>query len=229
RARVRLRVDGESVRFAVEIPMRGDLALWDEFNPALYEVEAGLSASAGRYADQRVERFGMRQMTTDGKRLLLNGRPVFLRGNLECCIFPGTGYPPPDVESWARLYATARSYGLNHLRFHSYCPPEAAFTAADEAGFLLEVALPVWNINIGRDPGRDGFLRAEGQRIQDAYGNHPSFVMLALGNELQGDWDFMNALTEELRQRDPRRLYATHADHTRYRPEVASEFFIAHD
>lgn len=227
RARQRLEVAGESATFEALVPLRGEVALWDEFDPALYEMNVTLRAGNGRYLDQRLELFGMRQMSTEGKQLLLNGRPVFLRGNLECCIFPNTGYPPPDIQSWAQLYATARSYGLNHLRFHSYCPPEAAFVAADESGFLLEVELPVWNSNIGRDPARDEFMREEGQQIQDTYGNHPSFVMLALGNELQGDWTFMNALTEELRRRDPRRLYATHADHTRYRPEVASEFFIA--
>lgn len=218
---------GATRSFSVTVPLPAPVAHWDEFQPALYEAEATLSSAGGRYVDRRVEIFGMRQIAADGKRLLLNGRPVFLRGTLECCIFPQTGYPPTDVASWSRLYEIARSYGLNHFRFHSYCPPEAAFVAADRAGFLLEVELPVWNDNIGRVPDRDAFMRAEGERIQDAYGNHPSFAMLAMGNELQGDWSFINALTEHLEQRDPRRLYTTHADHVRYRPEPASEFFIA--
>jgi hypothetical protein len=173
-----------------------------------------------------VETFGLRQISHRGNQLLLNDRPIFLRGNLECCIFPRTGYPPTDVAEWTRIYAIARSYGLNHFRFHSYCPPEAAFAAADRAGFLLHVELPFWVHDVGRVPARDAFMRAEGERIQDVYGNHPSFVMLALGNELQGDFAFMNALTNDLKRRDPRRLYTTHADYTRLKPEPSGDYYV---
>jgi hypothetical protein len=226
RASRRLGPVEEELPFSVTIPLGGEGVLWSEFDPALYEARATLRAVGTRFLDRRVETFGLRRIHTDGQRLLLNERPIFLRGNLECCIFPKTGHPPTDVESWARLFRIAHSHGLNHFRFHSYVPPEAAFIAADQAGFLVEVELPVWNSNIGRVPPRDAFLRAEGIRVQDAYGNHPSFVMMALGNELQGDWDFMNTLVEELKARDPRRLYTTHADHVRFRPEPSSDFYI---
>ncbi len=201
-------------------------ALWDEFDPSLYAAQLSLSTADGQYNDAHAETFGLRSMSHRGNQLFLNDRPAFLRGNLECCIFPRTGYPPTDVEEWTRIYAIARSYGLNHFRFHSYCPPDAAFVAADRAGFLLHIELPFWVHNVGRVPQRDAFMRAEGERIQDTYGNHPSFVMLALGNELQGDFDFMNALTNDLKQRDPRRLYTTHADYTRLKPEPSGDFYV---
>jgi hypothetical protein len=200
--------------------------LWDEFDPSLYEAHLSLTSQNGEHSDARTETFGLREIGHRGNQLLLNDRPIFLRGNLECCIFPRTGHPPTDVAEWTRIYAIARSYGLNHFRFHSYCPPDAAFIAADRAGFLLHVELPFWVQNVGRAPARDAFMRAEGERIQDAYGNHPSFVMLALGNELNGDFTFMNALTTDLRQRDPRRLYTTHADHIRLRPEPSADYYV---
>ena len=226
--RVASRVAGASERQVVELTaeLGPSAALWDEFDPTLYEAHLSLATADGQYTDSRAETFGLRRIGHRGNQLLLNERPIFLRGNLECCIFPRTGYPPADVAEWARIYAIARSYGLNHFRFHSYCPPEAAFVAADQAGFLLHVELPFWVHDVGRVPARDAFMRAEGERIQDVYGNHPSFVMLALGNELQGDFGFMNRLTDDLKRRDPRRLYTTHADHTRLKPEPSGDYYV---
>jgi hypothetical protein len=227
-ARVARPITAASDRQVVELTaeLGRSAALWDEFDPGLYEAQLSLATKDGRYTDAHADTFGLRLIGHRDNQLLLNDRPIFLRGNLECCIFPRTGYPPTEVEEWTRIYAIARSYGLNHFRFHSYCPPEAAFVAADRAGFLLHVELPFWVHDVGRVPARDDFMRAEGERIQDAYGNHPSFVMLALGNELQGDFDFMNRLTNDLRRRDPRRLYTTHADYTRLRPEPSGDYYV---
>lgn len=213
-------------RFESVVELSGDFAAWDPLDPALYVLEATLVAGNGRYSSRRVETFGMREIAADGRRILLNGRPIFLRGTLECCIFPETGYPPTDVASWARLFAVARTHGLNHFRFHSWCPPEAAFAAADRAGFLLHVETPVWAFRVGRTPDLDAFMRAEAERMQDTYGNHPSFAMMALGNELDGDWSYIDATVAALRRRDPRRLYTSHADHTRFRPEPSAQYYV---
>jgi hypothetical protein len=227
-ARATSSVTGSNERQVVELTaaLGRSAARWDEFDPRLYEAHVSLASRDGRYTDACAETFGLREISHRGNQLLLNERPIFLRGNLECCIFPRTGHPPTEVAEWARIYTIARSYGFNHFRFHSYCPPEAAFIAADQAGFLLHVELPFWVHDVGRVPARDAFMRAEGERIQDAYGNHPSFVMLALGNELQGDFTFMNRLTDDLKRRDPRRLYTTHADYTRLKPEPSGDYYV---
>jgi hypothetical protein len=226
--RVATAVTGASERQVIELTaeLGRSAALWDEFDPKLYEAHISLATTDGRYTDAQMETFGLREISHRGNQLLLNERPIFLRGNLECCIFPRTGHPPTEVAEWTRIYAIARSYGLNHFRFHSYCPPEAAFVAADRAGFLLHIELPFWVHDVGRVPTRDAFMRAEGERIQDVYGNHPSFVMLALGNELQGDFTFMNQLTNDLKHRDPRRLYTTHADYSRLKPEPSGDYYV---
>ena len=116
----------------------------------------------------------------------MNGRPIFLRGTLECAIFPLTGYPPCDVAAWQRIYRIMKSYGLNHMRFHSWCPPEAAFAAADIEGIIVQAEGPQANIPAGADPQRDAFIEQEYQRIVDTYGNHPSFCLMTLGNEFGG-------------------------------------------
>lgn len=219
---------GEEASFEMTVSLGGDVVTWDEFTPNLYRAEVRLRADDGAYAHHYETTFGMREIGTDGTQFVMNDRPVYLRGTLECCIFPKTGYPPTDAAGWMDLFETAQSYGLNHFRFHSWCPPEAAFRAADRMGFLLHVETPVWAHNVGEDPERDQFMVTEGKRIQDAYGNHPSFTMMALGNELEGNWSMINDMVQTLKERDSRRLYTSHADHNRMRPEPESEYYITH-
>ncbi|HQK95676.1 MAG TPA: hypothetical protein PLD23_19415, partial [Armatimonadota bacterium] len=190
------------------LPLGAAMRRWDEFSPSRYELVATLRLPDGA-SDERRVRFGMRDLEVRGGRLVLNGRPAFLRGTLECCVFPLTGYPPTDVESWLRIFRIARSYGLNHMRFHSWCPPEAAFEAADRMGFLLHIEAPQWTFDVGQDPPRDEFIRQEVMRILDAYGNHPSFGMLCMGNELTGDVSFLQTLVLLGREHDPRHLYTS--------------------
>jgi len=210
-----------TVELAVSIP---EARPWDEYQPSLYNLS--LALTAGRYRDRRELAIGLRRIATRGTQFTLNGRPVFLRGTLECNIFPLTGYPSTKVEDWQRIFRIARSYGLNAIRFHSYCPPEAAFLAADREGFLLHVELPVWSKAVGKDAALDDYMRAEGFRILKTYGNHPSFTMLSLGNELQGDFKFMDALVAEFKQADPRRLYTFSSDHVRRAPGPTSDYYV---
>jgi hypothetical protein len=207
--------------FEVAVPVPG-ARRWDEWDGAVYTMSLD-------FADDRKQiDFGLREIGTRGTQFVLNGRPIFIRGTLECAIWPLTGYAPADVESWERVFRIARSYGMNAFRFHSYTPPEAAFVAADRAGFLLQVELPVWSHNVGRDAVRDEFMRAEGYRILREYGNHPSFTMLCMGNELRGDDKFIDALVAEFKAADGRRLYTFSADHRRRAPGPTSDFYETH-
>jgi beta-galactosidase len=197
---------------AVEVEVTlGDAApLWDEFEPALQRLRVRLTG--GRADDEREVVFGLREIGVDGTQFLLNGRRIFLRGTHEGCSFPLTGHPPTDVESWRRIYRIARAHGLNHMRFHSWCPPEAAFVAADELGFYLQPECSIWAREATRiDPGSPllAWLDAETARMAKAYGNHPSFVFLSHGNEPSVGWtESLSAWVARWKERDPRRLYA---------------------
>lgn len=194
---------------SAELPMGDDARLWDEFSPALYDLTATLSAEQGgtKSADVRSTRFGMRKFGSQGTQFTMNGRPVFLRGTLECGIFPLTGYPPTDVPEWRRIYRIIKSYGLNHIRFHSWCPPEAAFSAADIEGVMVQAEGPQANIDAGADPRRDAFIEREFLRMVRAYGNHPSFCLMTLGNEYGGPDALLSRWVETLKREDPRHLY----------------------
>lgn len=198
------KVDGNELSFDYPLP---DPVLWDEFNPALYKATAILTGD--NLADEAIETFGMRRLTNDDAQLQVNGRRIFLRGTLECCIFPLKGYPPTDEAEWEKVFNAARNYGLNHIRFHSWCPPEAAFNVADRMGLYVQVELPVWSVTLGDDPSVFSFLYDEGRRIMSEYGNHPSFCFWSMGNELQRDFQALDSLMMTLKREDPRHLYTT--------------------
>ena len=184
--------------------------LWSEFSPGTYEVTARLQAQAGsgQFSDECKESFGMREFSTRGTQFTINGRTTFLRGKHDGCVFPLTGYAPMDVASWTRYFEICRAYGLNHIRFHSWCPPEAAFEAADSAGFYLQPELPNSGNDLSVELERRNYSLAEGHRILKAFGNHPSFVMFALGNEHSGGRATRAEMVSEFRNLDPRHLYA---------------------
>ena len=184
---VKVMTESDLQQLVVEYKMKNP-ELWSEFNPAFYSMDVSLEEDKS-IIDRHSENFGMREFKTNGRRFEINGTPVFLRGTTECCIFPLTGYPPSDVESWMKVLRICRDYGMNHIRFHSYCPPEAAFIAADRVGIYFHVEGPSWanqGSSIGSGGPLDQYIYDECNRIINEYGNHPSFCMLAYGNEPSG-------------------------------------------
>jgi hypothetical protein len=197
-----------------------EAALWDEFAPNLYELTAALSSGPGpsRHSppDTRHLFFGLRDFAVRGAQFAINGRPAFIRGTLDCCIFPKTGHPPTDVAEWKRIVGVAKAHGLNLIRFHSWCPPEAAFVAADELGFYLHVEASSWANNtttLGDGKPVDAWTYAETDRILRHYGNHPSFVLMVQGNEPGGKNHkaYLAKWVEHYAARDPRRLWTSAA------------------
>ena len=195
--------------FESEYHLGDSVALWDEFVPDLYTLTATLDGKS----DPRTVTFGMREVSANGRQLLINGRPLFIRGTLECAIFPRTGNPPTDVASWKRIITTARDHGLNLFRFHSWCPPEAAFIAGDELGFYFQVEAATWpnqSTTLGDGKLIDRWIMEETDRILHAYGNHPSFFLFSSCNEPGGEHAaaFLSGWISHSRQLDPRHLYA---------------------
>lgn len=149
-----------------------EMKLWDEFSPFLYEIKATLTTDST--TDERTVRFGMREVERGAHHVRLNGRDIHLRGALDCCVFPRTGYPAMQPDEWRRIFSTIKEYGMNHVRFLSWCPPEAAFEAADEVGFYLQAELPMWIKDVGKYPARRDFFEKELYAVLEEYGNHSS-------------------------------------------------------
>ena len=194
-------IDGESH----EVSLGESVRWWSEADPYLY------TRTVEHKGQPVTVTFGIRDITIKGRQIYLNGKPVWLRGTVENCCFPETGYAPMDVESWLRVLGKVKEYGLNHIRFHSYCPPEAAFVAADQLGVYLQPEGPSWpnhGVKLRRGQAIDQYLLEESKRIIDAYGHHPSFVMMAAGNEPAGDWvPYCNDWVKEMKLYDPSKIY----------------------
>lgn len=191
--------------------MSSDFKLWDEFSPNLYKLYAELETKDGK--DCIEEQFGLRELGVKGTQITVNNRPVFFRGTLECCIFPKTGFPPTDEAEWKRIMEVCKAHGLNHIRFHSWCPPEAAFSVADKMGMYLYVECGSWSSDLGSGLPIDEYIYEESRRIVDEYGNHPSFCLMSYGNEPHGKKhsEYLEKFVGYWKERDERFLYTTAA------------------
>ena len=173
------------------------LRQWNEFHPELYRIRVQLDG------DVQEKVFGLCDFTTRGTQFEVNGKPTFLRGKHDACVFPLTAHVPMDVSSWRRYFQICKGYGINHVRFHSWCPPEACFLAADIEGVYLQPELPFWGNFDKNDKRLIDFLLKEAMLITQNYAHHPSFVMFALGNELWGDIDVMHKFASTIRKNTP--------------------------
>jgi len=216
---------GES-EYSTILKLQKPIKKWDEFNPNLYRLV--VESTSGKSKETHDVDFGFRKVSTSKSKILINDQPVFMRGNLDCVHFPLTGFPSCDPAEWERIFKIYKSYGLNHVRFHSWCPPEAAFVAADRMGIYLQVEI-LWidwwmttapkdrpdmltkglPEGLGKNPSADAYVQAEMKRIMDSYGNHPSFTMFCIGNELgNSDFDAMEKWVANMKNTDNRHLYA---------------------
>ena len=190
----------------ISVPLQPEkITAWDEFNPQLYTLEL-------RKKDVLLlkENIGFRSFKREGNQLFINGEPLFLRGNLDNCHFPLTGYPSMKKEDWLKIFSIQKNYGCNNIRFHSYCPPKAAFEAADELGLYLAPEVGIW-ID-GWMPGQitplgmsnyslNSYIKTELNNICNAYSTHASFAMLGIGNELgSSNFDSLQLWVDEIKQ-----------------------------
>lgn len=201
--------------------------LWDEYSPNLYNI----TLSIGK--DKTEITVGLRNFKAKGNKFSVNGKKIFLRGKHDGMIFPKTGFAPTDVNSWLKVMSISKKYGINHYRFHTCCPPEAAFEAADRLGIYLEPELPFWGtITDENDENHNSeeqkFLIDEGFQILKTYGNHPSFCMMSLGNELWGSKEKLNEILGAFKAYDNRHLYTQGSNNFQWCPCVLEndDFFV---
>ena len=212
-----------NTKFSRDEPLECDIALsdntplWSDYDPAPLSLE--LTIGGERYTVTT----GLRRLYGDDRTLLINGRQTFLRGKHDGLVFPQTGYMPTDVDSWLKFFGTLSEYGINHVRYHTCCPPDAAFEAADILGIFLQPELPFW----GTVPDEFGveheFLREEGWRMLREFGHHPSFVMMSMGNELWGSKERLNELIAGYKAQFPDKLYAGGSNNFQFVPCVLEQ------
>lgn len=176
------------------------------------ELKAGQKLKSGMVQSESRQYTGkvlpcFRDFRIEGAHFYADGHPVFLRGKHDAAVWPLTGHVDMTVEGWMKYLGICSAYGINHVRFHSWCPPEAAFVAADSLGIYLQPELPFWGSFDDKDEKLMAFLHQEGENILREYGHHPSFRMMALGNELWGSIDKMKEFVDDFRKIAPGKYY----------------------
>lgn len=201
---------------------------WNEFTPEFYQVILS-------YGEQELKkRVAIVEPKSTTDSITLAGKKVFLRGTLDCAVFPKTGHPAMDENEWERIFLTLKDYGVNHVRYHCWCPPEAAFTVADRLGMYLMVEGPFWldewfNNSVGDHPEHYELIRQECLDIVSYYGHHPSFLLFSVGNELHGDFDFLSQVLNHENFTRNQILTTITANTTNYQRdfyEGADDFFV---
>lgn len=199
-------VDWTKPEQELELALGDKALLWSEFTPSLYRFSVSLKTDQSVDTEQAT--FGLRDFKTKGRQFTMNGKTTFLRGKHDACVFPLIAHTAMDVETWRHYFQVAKQYGINHYRFHSWCPPEACFEAADIEGIYLQPELPIWgNIDID-DTELCDYLLKEGRNLHRAYSNHASFVMFGLGNEMSGE-EGPAMLIQTFKKEDNRHIYSS--------------------
>ncbi len=210
-----------------------DTPLWDEFDQGLHNLIVTLSSISNALQGEmqssitqlplqskemvsqfpkavlqtKEVTFGFRRAEVKDGHFVINGRNTYLRGTHFGGDYPLSGIPDCGSAYWDKIMKTVKTWGMNFIRCHSYCPPEAAFEAADRAGVYLQIECDMWNV-FAPDAQMNNVLWEETKRILDTFGNHPSFLMLSPSNEPGGDW--LMPLTDwvsKCRAYDSRHLY----------------------
>jgi len=196
------------------------IELWDEHNPVIYSLNL-------KYGETSLleMKTGFRSIEAKDKKIVINGKQRFFRGTLNCCMYPKTGYPPMDKSTWISEFAKIKEYGFNHVRFHSYCPPEAAFEAADETGLYLQIEGPVWldnwmDLPLGKYKEHYEYIQRELLLLLREYEMHPSFCVFSNGNECNGDLEFLHAFMKKQKKHNANLLYTTSSNWDRTEDEV---------
>lgn len=222
-----LKVQEASMKQILTYDLSDSYMDWDEYSPYLYKLTLELYFN-NCLCHVRTEQFGFREFSKEGLDLKVNGRKIFLRGKHDGLIFPLTGYAPMDIEGWLKVLKIAKDYGMNHYRFHTCCPPKAAFLAADLLGIYMEPELPFWGTIA--EEGQEYynhdervFLVEEGFRILEEFGNYPSFFAFSMGNELWGSKEAINKIMGDFKKSDPRHFYTQGSNNHQFVPSVLEQ------
>ena len=195
-------VTGEDGRAAIHLPA-SNLVRWSPESPKQYKVKV----RAGQ--DALEDLIGFRTIETRGTEILLNGKPIFLRGvavHAEAPYRTGRANTDKDAET---LLGWARELGCNYVRLAHYPHDESMLRAADRLGILVWSENPVyWALQFDNPK----VLAKAEQQLDEEIGtsrNHAAIILWSMANETPNTaprTQFIETLAARARALDPSRL-----------------------
>ncbi|MEM1610610.1 MAG: glycoside hydrolase family 2 TIM barrel-domain containing protein [Sulfolobales archaeon] len=189
--------------------------LWEPEDPNLYILEVNLEIS-GDVVDSVYDRIGFRDVKISGGRILLNGKPIFLKGFGRHEDFPifGRSLPGPVL---VRDFYLMKKVGANSFRTSHYPYSKDHLDLADEFGFLVILEMPL--IALSQEHYTEEYLEKVKRVVKaviDTHRNRPSVIMYSLVNEPSYVGEealrFFNEVKNFIKHLDPSRPI-THACH----------------
>jgi hypothetical protein len=179
--------------------------LWTPDTPTLYQLTVTLRTTQGE--DEKVIRFGFRELTTRDGQLLLNGEPFYLLSALDQDFYPETIYTVPSEDYLRDQFTKTKELGFNSLRCHIKPPDPIYLDLADEMGLLIWSEIPSWrtfHVKPSLQPEGADVPNAVQARVEQLLRemiardyNHPSLMIWTIVNE---DWGTALALSAADRQ-----------------------------
>ena len=191
-ATLALQIEGEAEQsipvegrrmLAITLPIASP-QLWSPRHPHLYTVLARLAGADG---EDRVRSYtGLRRIEVQGKRILLNGERIYVRGALDQGYWPESGYTAPDDNALRLDVELALQAGYNLIRKHIKLEDPRWLYWADRLGLLVWAEPPC----VGRySPAAIARFEAQLAPMVARDGNHPSIILWGIYNEEWGlDW-----------------------------------------
>lgn len=203
------RVTSDST-ITVNYAIRGRMPLWDEFKQPLIRVKAQVTDEKNTWVDAFSCVYGLKEVSKEGTSLLINDHNTFLKGYVESGHFIQSSSTSMNEETWQKRFEHLKQVGFNYCRFVSWCPPDAAFNAADKIGMYLQVDMPAVTPTVNA--------------ILSAFGHHPSFVGFFSNTQPLNPYPFISvkktATTAEMDLSEATRKFATLC----YRADIETAF-----
>ena len=164
--------------------------LWHVNAPHLYAYTLTAVCSDGEKKESG--KFGVRSLSTNGREILLNGEPLYIKGFIRGATAHDHGDDGKLGEEafYRKNILAAKKFGFNYVRFHSAVPSEEFFRVADELGILvhIELRMPEDIYNNLREMTTNGSMLAPDEYIVEVVEklfSHPSLAVYCIGNEIR--------------------------------------------
>jgi len=183
-------VDGNHAKLTLLVD---EPQLWTVGQPNLYDLELTL-CTKDKMIDTVSSYFGLRTISFDGKKCLLNGKPVFQRLVLDQGFYPDGIYTAPTDEALRHDIEMSMVMGFNGARLHQKVFEQRFLYWADRLGYICWGEMPSWGIDPARPHTMTIFLREWLEVLERDY-NAPSIVGWCPYNEV---WQESNEGLREL-------------------------------